>query len=65
MSSRLVRTIDACSLPVMDGLLCAFGQWYLAAGHDDGPLYAASAGMIGFGIALGRDFDRVFESFYS
>jgi hypothetical protein len=63
--SRLVRIVDACSLPVLDGLLCAFGQWYLASGHDEAPVYAAGAGMIGFSISLGRHFDRVAESFYA
>jgi hypothetical protein len=63
--SRLVGIVDACSLPVLDGLLCAFGQWYLASGHDEAPIYAAGAGMVGVGISLAHDFDRVAESFYA
>lgn len=63
--SRLGRIAYEVSAPVLDGLLCAFGQWYLAAGSDEAPIYAAGAGIVGFGIALGRDFDRVAESFYS
>ncbi|MSS74925.1 hypothetical protein EXS73_01790 [Candidatus Pacearchaeota archaeon] len=63
--SRLGVIASALFEPVWIGLFSASAIGYLRMPQEDTPLYAAGAGMLGFGLSLARHFDRVAECFYS